>query len=193
MDFYYRSLPDGRSEVVCTRCFVTVGTAWGVEHIRRIEESHTCLARRPAVPRPKHAASVVPQIVARDAEFSPNIRVPSKSRVTRNMVLLCLVTALFYAIPKLLEFNALQRWNPWISVVLPGDLAGCLCLAIVFRKMKAAILLYSLLSGIEAFLYWLNIAPADILPWIADLVPTVVISLMVLGSAGRRGKLLPIS
>jgi hypothetical protein len=193
MDFYYRSLPDGRCEVVCTRCFITVGTAWNIEHIRRIEGSHTCLAKRPAVSRPKPAESEVPQVAARVAKVSSDFNKPSKSRVARSVTLLCLVAALFYAFPKTLEFSALQKWNPWISVVLPGDLAGCLCLAIVFRKMKAGILLYLLLSAAEACLYWLDLTPADVLPWIADLVPTVVISLMVLGPAGRTGKLLPMS
>jgi hypothetical protein len=82
------------------------------------------------------------------------------------VVLLCVVAALLYVFPKVFEFNALHKWNPWVSVVLPGDLAGCLCLAIVFRKVKEGILLYCLLTAAEACLYWLHVTPAGVLPWL---------------------------
>ena len=67
MDYYYRHLGDGRCEVICTRCFETVGVASGIdairdleenrgfrtfgaadglEPVRRIEESHHCAIQR---------------------------------------------------------------------------------------------------------------------------------------------------
>ena len=55
-----------------------------------------------------------------------------------------------YALPTVLEFAALRRWNPWFSVILPGDLAGCACLCLVFGKVKQGISLYCLLTAIEA-------------------------------------------
>ena len=193
MNFYYRSLSDGRCEVVCIHCFLTVGTARDIEHIRRVENSHTCLVKRRSAPGFTPGASVGSPVAVSISMPSPAVRKPSISHVARIVVLLCLVAALLYVLPKFFEFHAMHRWNPWISVVLPGDLAGCLCLAIVFRKIKAAILLYCLLTSAEALLYWLHIAPADVLPWVADLVPTVVISLMVVESASRAGKLLSLS
>src|SRR5215469_2045902 len=192
MNFYYRTLSDGRCEVVCTHCFLTVGVAWGTDRIRQIENSHTCLAKSPSVSKPSPGLNSGPQLVAVPPAF-PAVKDTSNSRVVRNAGLLCVVAALLYVVPKLLEFNALHKWNPWISVVVPGDLAGCLCLAIVFRKIKAGVLLYCLLTGAEACLFWLRVTPNDILPWIADLVPTLVISMMVLGSAGRTRRLISTS
>lgn len=45
MNFYRRSLQDGRFEVICTRCFDTVGAALESDELRKLEDRHKCTGR----------------------------------------------------------------------------------------------------------------------------------------------------
>ena len=117
---------------------------------------------------------------------------PSRSRLAGRSLLVLSAALLLYALPTALEFAALRHWSPWISSVLPGDLAGCAFLGIAFRKVKAGVLLYCLLTVFEACTYGWNIMPLSVLPWFTDLVPTVVVSAMMLRSAGTGAKLVAI-
>jgi hypothetical protein len=101
----------------------------------------------------------------------------------RAALLVIAAAALLYALPTLMEFAALRSWNPWISVVLPGDLAGCACLILFFGRIRTAIALYWLLTSLEAGLYALHIVPSTIIPWITDLIPTLLVMRMVWRSA----------
>jgi hypothetical protein len=193
MDFYYRSLPEGRCEVVCTRCFLTLGAAREMEGIRRMEDSHRCPAAQPTAS--VHARSADPW-----AGVAPTLRRPSAPaahvsmrRMVQNALLLLAAAFALYLLPTVFEFAALRHWNPWISTVLPGDLAGCAFLCIVLRKVKAGICLYCLLTLIEACVYRLHIMPLSVLPWFTDLVPTIVVSMIVLRSARDMEKIVTIS
>jgi len=193
MNFYYRSLPDGQREVVCTRCFLTVGAAWEIDEIRRIENTHQCRAVRASAAAPQPPVNpgprVPPQLQALRAAVEPRL----KSHLARNFLLVFAAALLLYLVPTLFEFTALRSWNPWIAVVIPGDLAGCLCLAVVFRKVRAGIALYFLLTAIEAGCYWFQIMSPGVLLWVTDLVPTLMVSAIIWCSAGRSAKLIAIS
>ena len=82
--------------------------------------------------------------------------------------------------------SALRTVNPWLAVVLPGDLAGCACLALIFRKMKFAASLYVALTAMEALLYVSHLASMHALLWFADLVPTLVVAANVLRLPSRE-------
>lgn len=192
MNFYYRSLPEGRCEVVCTRCFLTLGAAQDMEEIRRIEASHQCAAgcRASAPSRPLRIPP--PAGRARFHMLSLTAGSDSRPRAVRRSLLLMLAAMLLYAVPTALEFAALRHSGSWVSTVLLGDLAGCACLAIVFRRVKAGVLLYCLLTVFEAGAYALHILPLNALLWITDLVPTVLVLAMVVRSSGSSAKLIAI-
>jgi hypothetical protein len=46
---------------------------------------------------------------------------------------------------------------------------------------------------IEAGFYWLHVTPLHMLPWVTDLVPTLVVFAIIWRSMGRNAKLIPIS
>jgi len=186
MNFYYRSLQEGRCEIVCTRCFRTVGAAGDIHEIRQLQDCHACAVKRDAVPVPPLADS-------RDL-LPTSLRIISRLKEPKgpNYLLLSVAALLLYVVPTLFEFTVLRNWNPWIAVVLPGDLAGCFCLAVVFRKVRIGIALYCVMTMIEAGFYWLHVTPPGILPWVTDLVPTVVVFAIIWRSMARNAKLVPI-
>ena len=196
MNFYYRSLAEGRCEVVCTRCFLTIGAAREMEEILRIESSHVCPAVRIAPIGPARSA---PGASRRPLGGVPCTLPPlplagdrCAPRFVRNAFLLLVAALVLYVLPTVLEWAALRHWNPWLSVILPGDLAGCACLGIVFRKIKQGISLYCLLTAIEACVYWLHVAPPEALLWFTDFVPSLVVVVMLLRSARPTAKLVVI-
>ncbi len=192
MNFYYRSLPEGRCEIVCTRCFLTVGMGHNADDIRRIENSHTCLAK--GAPRPVRCS---PSLGEPDSNAAPGAVLVTRSNFEtgrfRRLALLLIGSALLlYVLPTVLEFVALRRSSHWFSVIVLGDLAGCACLAIFFRRFKAGMLLYCLLTGIEACLCLFHLAQVETLSWMTDLVPTLVVTVMLLRPEQRNRMLSPI-
>jgi len=187
MNFYYRSLQEGRCEIVCTRCFRTVGAAGEIDEIRRLQDCHACAVRRDAVPVPPLADS-------RDL-LPASLRVMSRLKEPKgsSYLMLSLAALFLYVVPTLFEFTVLRNWNPWIAVVIPGDIAGCFCLAVVFRRVKIGIALYCLMTMVEAVFYWLHVAPLHVLPWLTNLVSTLVVFCIIWRSVGRNAKLIPIS
>lgn len=185
MHFYYRNLKDGRCEVICTRCFLTIGIASGIEAIRGLEDIHHCSKQE------------MPLFTGHSSPTAHHRGVPITSRLTRGNVpehnasharttlRLIAVTFLFYVLPTVLEFEALRVWNPWIAIVLPGDLLGCVCLIAVFRKVKTGMAVYSLLTAMEGCLYSFHMTPLRAIPWIADLIPALMISGIMLRSPIR--------
>ena len=192
MNFYYRSLPENRCEVVCTRCFRTLGAGRGMDEISRIENSHQCAARQAVRPAPRPFPIPAPRERRKFPSLSLRLDRHSLSGLWRRCLLVVLAALALYVLPTALEFAAMRHWNPWVSTVLPGDVAGCVCLGILFRRRKAAALLYCLLTIFEAGAYGLHIMPLDVLVWFTDLVPTLAVAAMVLRSTGSGAKLIPI-
>jgi hypothetical protein len=106
---------------------------------------------------------------------------PSGKLKTLNISILFLsVVTLLYAVPTIVELLIAQRLNPWLSVILPGDLIGCACLVAVFKMRRAGLVLYLFLTACEASLYAVHIVTANALLWIVDIVPTLVVVAIIL-------------
>ena len=188
MNFYYRSLTDGKCEVVCTRCFMTIGAAREIHAIRHLENRHRCGTKRIAgTDRRSPARS--PASVSRLMRAIERV---NRSRALRNGFLLVAVALLLYILPTLVEFAVVHRWNPWITALWPGDLAGCACMIVVFRRVKEGIALYCLLTVIKSCLYSFHVTPMIALLWISDTVPSLIVAAMVLRLPPRSAKLITI-
>ncbi len=103
------------------------------------------------------------------------------------------VALLAYAVPTLLEFAASRALNPWIAVILPGDVVGCACLAFLFGKLRIGMALYLFLTAVEGFLFVIHVIPVGVLLWFTDLVPTVVLSGVLLRSPVRNTSRISVS
>lgn len=195
MNFYYRPLPDGRREIVCTRCFLTIGAAVETEEIRRLEENHRCAATRIPATGPLAALAAVPKRrsqgrIAFAMDSIGWVRNGMRTRGGVRSVLFVVAAAVFlYIVPNQLEFLALRHWNPYISSVLPGDVAGCVFLCVVLRRVKVGVALYCVLTAFEAGALGLHVMPVGVLPWFTDLVPTLVVGVMVLRMPGGGARL----
>lgn len=177
MDYYRRYDRHGGCEVICTRCFVTVGTAMGQAAVKKMEAFHVCGAR---VAQHRQPALVTGQsFVKLSSSSGLNERLfgPSGKLKTLNVPFLFLsVVTLLYAVPTIIELLAARRLNPWLGVILPGDLVGCACLITVFKRRRAGLVLYLLLTACEASLYTFHLMTANVLLWIVDVVPTLVVA-----------------
>ena len=86
------------------------------------------------------------------------------------------VLVLLYAFPTMVELAA-ERWAvPAIGIVLFGDLTGCACLATILRQPVVAGALYFSLTLCELWLHSSGAIRSVLLPWILDLVPTLVVA-----------------
>jgi len=180
MDFFYRTLQDGRCEVVCTRCFLTIGTAAEAEAIWALEDNHSCTGAAFAMPSAQRTSSLADlPVPVPTRQVAPHKAFTRKASGLRTALLALCATIALYALPTLFEFAAMRRWNPWLAVMLPGDLAGCLCLILVFRRVRTGITLYLLLTFLEGTLYALHILPLSSIVWIVDLIPTLLVIQML--------------
>ena len=171
MDYYRRFSQDGACEVICTRCFLTVGQATELDAVRELEAHHVCLE---------------------EAEESASRHETHWADRLKMAMILSLVVFLLYVGPTTIEFSASRTMNPWLSVILFGDFTGCAWLFAFFRFRKAAVLLYISLTALEALLYACHIVPASALSWIVDVVPTLAVVAVILKTqTGKHGRLFP--
>lgn len=177
MNFYYLYDESGNYEVICTRCFTSMGIANGLNAARRIQAIHVC----------GRTAQVIP--IGRDGRrpsksiMSPVERLFGPSGKLRNLntsILFLAVVFLLYAVPTILEVAATKHLNPWLAVVLPGDVVGCACLITVFKMPRTGLILYMVLTICEAALYGLHMVAARELIWVVDLVPTVTAACLIM-------------
>jgi len=169
--FYRRYDPDGRCRVICMQCFQTLGTAWDRHSLEEMESAHVCAFwTEGAFPSPAQRSTDV-------REEQPLLR-----RVLQIPAgLLALLTVLVaYALPTALELAARHALNPWLAVILPGDVIGCAVLAGLLRRPRTGVFLYLLLTSIEGLSYADGMARGRYLVWFADLVPTLVVLTLVL-------------
>ena len=174
MKCYLLYKKDGTCEVICTRCFVKLGVADRTDAIREMEALHVC-DRAVAPP------SIVPIRGSSDTLLDTNqIRRILRSygeRAKPNLwVALLSIASLLYLLPMVIKLLAARHLNPWLAVILPGDIAGCAWLFGVFKMQRTGLILYLLLTACESCLYVSNIVSADALIWIADLVPTLIVA-----------------
>jgi hypothetical protein len=179
MNYYRRYNGDGTWEIICTRCFLSLGTANGISAAMEMETRHFCAAEasqdissgtlpshNSPLNHPTSTLSFIDRLLA---------TAPKKQSLHVPLMLLSAVL-LIYVLPTALELVATQHISPWLASIFPGDLAGCICLAAVFKMRRTGVLLYLLLTICETFLYLSNIVSARELPWIVDLVPTLIVA-----------------
>jgi hypothetical protein len=172
MDFYHRYTEDGGYEVICTRCFLTVGLAAGIAIARRLEAQHIC---------PKDSASDSPTLsgdrpgsIRRELSSLParSLGFVARAKETHFALLSLAVIVVVYALPTGVEFIATSYLGPWVGTIFLGDFCGCLCLASIFNLRKTGVILYAVLTICEGALFAGRLLPASAILWITDLVPT---------------------
>ncbi|HEV2273924.1 MAG TPA: hypothetical protein VGR96_07145 [Acidobacteriaceae bacterium] len=177
MDYHCRYREDGTCEVICTRCFLTLGVADGLASVREIEASHICAGRSPL---PLNGLDS-PVFSARQGPASAHSACASSRSVGEQSISLLLLyflslTGVLYATPTIVEIVLIRHISPWFAGIVLGDALGSALLYGVFKMRRSAILLYLVLTVIESCLYGFQIVSADALPWITDLVPAVVVA-----------------
>ena len=169
MNYYYLYTEDGSREIICARCFLTIGVAHGSASAREIEQTHSCSNRGTPFLVSSRGQRVAPvPLTIEDA-------VPSRVGKLNLFAALVAASIATYALPTMGEFYAAHYVSPWISTILPGDLAGCLFLAVVFRMYRVGLLLYVTLTALEICLYETLPTSSQLLPWLTDLIPTLVV------------------
>jgi hypothetical protein len=165
MNYHRRYHRDGSCEVICTRCFLTLGLAKHHRAAQEIEMQHVC-KRTTGV-----ALSKIYANPGRPVSFL------SGGLWQLNIVLLFLTVAVaLYLLPTVAEFAAEKYVSPWVATILFGDLAGCVCLAAVFNMRRTGLLLYVFLTGCEGALYASHALSPNALTWLVDVVPTLVVA-----------------
>jgi hypothetical protein len=82
-------------------------------------------------------------------------------------------------VPTFVELLAAQRLNPWLGVILSGDLIGGMWLIAVFKMRRTGLSLYLLLIACEGSLYEFHILTINALLWIVDIVPTLAVAAII--------------
>jgi hypothetical protein len=182
MNYYYLYDENGACEVICTRCFATLGIADGLSDAKKLQALHTC-GRNNDRDEPKTIP--IDRGLSRPSASRPNQveRLFGTSGTLHNLnnsILFFAVVALLYALPTVLELLATKHFNPWFAVILPGDVIGCACLITVFRMPKTGLALYLLLTICETTLYESKVVAARDLLWIVDSVPTLIAVVLIL-------------
>jgi hypothetical protein len=176
MNYHYRYDEDGSCEVICTRCFLTIGHAHGLAGIRGIEAQHRC----PRVAGERHSQATA-RISSRERWFAiPLNRIehlcgfPENAKTVNLPSMLLSVGLLLYAVPTAIEFLAIWHLSPWLVAVLFGDVTGCAYLATALKMPRTGVLLYLTLTIGEGLLYRSHHLSPTVLVWIVDLVPAIV-------------------
>lgn len=174
MEYYHRYTQGGGREVVCIRCFLTLGTAHDIIAARKMEAEHICGGQAGSFP----AMLVAPRRSAAIKYGKTTWRTPTGLAMKRlgklNLLLAFVFTPIIlYALPTAVELVASRHMSPWISSILPGDVAGCVFLLAVLGMRRTGVLLYLFLTAAEGCLYQAHLVSAQALPWIVDSVPTL--------------------
>jgi hypothetical protein len=84
-----------------------------------------------------------------------------------------------YALPAVAKLIAVQHVNVWAACIIPGDLAGCICIGTLFKKPRIALLLYLTLTAVEAYLHSAHLLPEAAFVWLVDLIPTLTVAALL--------------
>ena len=176
MDYHHRYNEDGSYEIICTRCFLTVGLAGGHAAARKLEALHICPRANSANAAPgfpDNHPDLIPRVLS--SQPSRSLRLVATAKETHFALLFLTVIFVFYALPTALEFIATPYLGPWVGIIFCGDFCGCVCLATVFKLRRTSVILYTILTICEGFLYAGHLLPASALLWITDAIPTMVV------------------
>jgi hypothetical protein len=170
MNYHHRYVEDGSCEVICTHCFLTIGVVKGLAAVKELEGTHICSAR---ASMNGHLSQPSPDI------SSPKIRrFPAYADKIASLsvpLLFIAIPLLLYALPTAIEIVLLPHIGPWLTSIVFGDLVACACIFAVFRMRRTGLILYLLLMISKACLYSAHIIPANMLVWITDLIPALIV------------------
>ena len=176
MDYHHRYNDDGSYEIICTRCFLTVGLAGEDVAGRKLEAQHNCPRANFASAAPRlsgnHPRSIRPAL---SRPPTRGLMFVARAKETRFTLLAVAAIFVFYALPTGLEFMATPYLGPWAGNIFLGDLCGCICLATVFRLRRTSVILYVVLTTCEGVLFAGRLLSASSLLWITDVVPTIFV------------------
>jgi hypothetical protein len=175
MEYFRRYDPDGSCVVICLRCFATVGIAGNVSAALTIENAHEC-RRHPIADQKQASPGILSRIAALPADLSSSfLRSVARLQMPYTPLFFLAIFALLYAFPTAVELVAVRYAMPAVGIVLFGDLVGCACLATILRSPFIAGALYVSLTFCELWLHSSGAVRREFLPWILDLVPTLVV------------------
>lgn len=171
MHYYHRYLENGKCEIICTHCFLTIGTAGRLLTIKKLEGEHVC-ALPPALTA-NHAGGTLPRASIPQTGW---LAVCSEKLASLPLPLLLLaVPILLYALPTALEMAVSTGIDPWVTGIVLGDLAACACIYIIFRMPKTGVLLYLLLAVVKFCLFSAQLISANTLLWFTDSIPALIV------------------
>ncbi|MGA8110669.1 MAG: hypothetical protein WB974_14615, partial [Acidobacteriaceae bacterium] len=153
------------------------GTGWDRDAVAGMEAGHVCGEWKRAVESPARDERAGQQSdrlkVMREAGGS----VWGQMRARLHPAILVLFIALLlYGVPTSLEILARSHVNMWVAVILPGDLAGCVVLGALEKMPRTATALYLLLTACECYWHVAHVMRGVTIAWIADLIPTLVVT-----------------
>ncbi|HEX4064662.1 MAG TPA: hypothetical protein VHZ09_01465 [Acidobacteriaceae bacterium] len=180
LQFYHRYSDDGSCKVICLNCYATLGIGPDRAAVAGMEAAHVCGEWVPAAERGR--AMVEAERTGRRRELS---ELPLLERIVMGVhpaILLPAIAILLYALPTALEILARSQLNAntWVAVILPGDAVGCAVLIVLAKKPRAGLLLYCALTSLECLWHLTHVMRGVTMAWVADLVPTVAVILIVL-------------
>ena len=188
LNYHRRYCEDGSCQVICTGCFATVGVAFNNIEARALEQQHTCAARTDADIQPHlcvcgaaacRKRTSTEELIQRFLDVSP------RHRMYPPLAILSAV-AFLYALPTAVELVASQFLNVWLSCIVPGNLAGCICIGAIFRMPRTAIVLYLTLAILEGYLLLSHLLSHAAVLWVVDLVPTLTVAALVIYTSRAR-------
>jgi hypothetical protein len=163
----YRKRADGRVEIYCAWCSSVVGLADSAEGLPDAAQYRCRCETFRAEPERLVFHKWLYSAVGDSAR--------ARIRAWRQCILLGAALVLLYVIPTVLEILVVDTLGPWLAVVGLGDLVGCLCLALVFRRTWLATGIYVATTLVEVWLYYFRLFPPYQLALLADFAPTVVV------------------
>jgi hypothetical protein len=189
LQFYHRYSDDGSCKVICMDCYATLGIGQNREAVAEMKAAHVCGEWIPAAQR----SSMMPNGQRADGLCEVS-GLPPQERILMQVhpaILLPAIALLLYALPTALEILARSRMNTntWVAVILPGDAIGCAVLIVLARMPRAGLLLYCSLTGLECLWHIMHVMRGVTMAWVADLVPTLAVVLIVLTRLQKRRRL----
>lgn len=170
MYYHRRSHEDGSCEIICTRCFLTVGTARGLAAIKALESQHTC-------PAPASINQPLRQLQQKVTDPKSNWLSRYSSRLASLPIplLLIAVALLLYVIPTAVEIVLSVEVGPWLASIILGDFVACAFIFAFFKMRRTGVILYLLLTISKIWLFSAHLIPASSLPWMTDAVPVLIV------------------
>jgi len=170
MHYHRRYLEDSSCEIICTRCFLTVGTASGLAAIKALESQHTCPA-----PASINQALPLPEQGVTDPKRNWLSRYSSGLAGLPIPLLVIAVAVLLYVIPTAIEIALSIEVGPWLASIILGDFVACAFIFAFFKMRRTGVILYLLLTISKIWLFSAHLIPASSLPWITDAVPVLIV------------------